>query len=299
MPNWAQYYSSYPRILKKTSQDSVIYSPNFRRMSGRPVSSVTPPGGQKTSTRCCAAQIPRCASRIQRKGRRRSSRRPTSDTCAYAMKGMRPKSWVSGQNKSRRWEAEAPGPMRTSFSNTKKKEWALNWHGSSYSWPAILRIPKRQNRPKNKREEDQPQGEADVMAEVLRQAVRHHDRDDDIHDRNQVEQNPPDWLAGKIENDDRVVDGNDRCPARLSGLLEHLPHRSDVEENDRAPDQPEHHAGALRRLKRVLHRRQPWVKGATKIMLQQPTARPRPSGAWPAWRGSPRDFPWPLAPPPP
>ncbi len=73
-------------ISRKTLAGSVIYSPNFRQMSAPHVSSVTHRGGQTTSMSSCGAQTRPCASRIQRKGRRRWSRRRTSATSGSAMR---------------------------------------------------------------------------------------------------------------------------------------------------------------------------------------------------------------------
>src|SRR6266516_1287194 len=125
--------------------------------------------------------------------------------------------WGSGQKRSRRWEA--PGPMRTSFSSTKSRGWALSWHGSSCGWPQILRIPPRQDRKEDPAEEDKAEREADAVPEILGEVVRHDHGDDDVHQWNQIEENPPD---------------------RLARFREHPPDAGDFEDGERADDHPDH-----------------------------------------------------------
>src|SRR5437867_929940 len=131
--------------------------------------------------------------------------------------------WGSGQKRSRRWEA--PGPMRTSFSSTKSRGWALSWPGTSCSWPTILRISPRQNRKENRTQEQETQREADTLPEIHRDVVQHDDRDDEADDGNEVEENPPHRLAGDLDEHDHVINGDDRSPTGLACLLKHLPHR--------------------------------------------------------------------------
>src|SRR5213594_3588605 len=200
MPSLVRCCSNYPPILRKTSQDSVMYSHNFRQMSARPVSSVTHRGGQTTCMSCCGARTPHCASPIRRQGRRRRSRPPTLGTCDYGMRAIRTRGCGIGRQKSRRWGA--PGPMRTSSSSTKKMGWALNWHGISCGWPLILRVPPRQNRNEDPAEEDEPERKADAVSEALGDVVQHDARDDDVHAGDEVEQEPPQRPAGDIEGDE-------------------------------------------------------------------------------------------------
>src|SRR6266550_3361039 len=207
-------------------------------MSARRVSSVTHHGGQTTSSSCCGPRIRRCASRIQRKGRPHSSRPRTSATCGSGTRATpRTGSWT-GCKRSRRWEA--PGPMRTSSSSTKHRAWALSWHGSSCVWPQILRIPPRQDRKEDPAEEDKAERETDAVPEILGEVVRYDHGDDDVHQWNQIEENPPDRLAGDLEHYDSVVDRNDRVPARLARFREHPPDAGDFEDGDRADDHPDH-----------------------------------------------------------
>src|SRR5689334_8748570 len=259
--NWARYYSNYPPISRKTSAGSVIYSPNFRRMSAPHVSSVTPPGGQTTSMSSCGAQTRRCASRIQRKGRRRWSRPRTSDMSGSATRATPRMGYGSGRKRSRR--SEAPGPMPTSSSSTKSGEWGLRLLGISCVWPKVLRLPPRQNRDEDESQEEESEREPHTMSEVLGDAVEHHDRYDDVHDGDEVEEDPPDRFARDLQHHDAIVDRDDRRPARLSGLGKHLPHRCDVEEDYYAPDDPEHHSGAIHRV-RLLHWGSPRVKVAPR-----------------------------------
>src|SRR6266436_778111 len=109
--------------------------------------------------------------------------------------------------------------MRTSSSSTKSRGWALSWRGSSSAWSQILRLPPRQNRIENEGQKNQSQREADIVAKVLGDVVLHHDADGDVHQRNEVEQNPPGRLAGDLAQHDDIIDRDDARPTRLARLF--------------------------------------------------------------------------------
>src|SRR5258706_13468225 len=104
--------------------------------------------------------------------------------------------------------------MRTSSSSTRKRAWALSWPGSSSRWPNVLRIPPRQNRDEDRAQENESEREADALPEIHRDVVHHDDGDDEADERNEVEQNPPDRLAGDLQQHDRIVDRDDCGPPR-------------------------------------------------------------------------------------
>src|SRR5436305_7436987 len=51
----------------------------------------------------------------------------------------------------------------------------------------------------------------------------HHDEDDDVDERDEHQDEPPQRLSGDFEKHDEVVDGDDRRPTRLPGFGEDLP----------------------------------------------------------------------------
>jgi len=57
------------------------------------------------------------------------------------------------------------------------------------------------------------------VAKVLGDVVLHHDADGDVHQRNEVEQNPPGRLAGDLAQHDDIIDRDDARPTRLARLF--------------------------------------------------------------------------------
>ncbi len=76
--------------------------------------------------------------------------------------------------------------------------------------------------------EDRPQGqhsdrETGARSESLCDINKDHNRDHDVDDRNAEQDDPPEWLAGDLEQDEQVVDRNDRCLAGLTCFGKDLP----------------------------------------------------------------------------
>ena len=65
------------------------------------------------------------------------------------------------------------------------------------------------------RQEHQADGEANPVAKGLGQVVEHCDRDDETHDRDDVEDQPPPGAADDLEQNQQVPDRDERRDARL------------------------------------------------------------------------------------
>lgn len=96
----------------------------------------------------------------------------------------------------------------------------------------IGRAAEAEHREENDAQKNQPQRISDILAERLGQVNEHDKRHDDIHERNQEQDNPPSRAAHNFQHDNNVVNGNNRRPAGLTGFGEDLPHRSNDENDD-------------------------------------------------------------------
>ena len=65
-----------------------------------------------------------------------------------------------------------------------------------------------------------------------------HDSNNQVHDGNDQQDNPPKWLPHDFQQDDTIVDGNDSRPSWLSRFLECLLHADD--DNDKDDEVQEH-----------------------------------------------------------
>src|SRR3954469_18639747 len=102
--------------------------------------------------------------------------------------------------------------------------------------PDVLRIAEAKNGDEDRAQEQQSEGKTGALTEGLRDTNHDHSRDHDVDDGNEEQQEPPEWLAGDLEQNNRFIDRNDRCPAGLSGLGKDLPHPGDNQDTNYESD---------------------------------------------------------------
>lgn len=81
-------------------------------------------------------------------------------------------------------------------------------------------------------EEGQTDAEAGAFAEGLGDVDREDDRDDEVHKRDEKQEDPPTRTAADFKQDVEIVDGNDRRPTGLTGFDENLPDSNDSKDNE-------------------------------------------------------------------
>src|SRR6476620_2068318 len=69
-------------------------------------------------------------------------------------------------------------------------------------------------------------------------------RNDEVHDGNQHQENPPPGSTDNLAPDIEIIDWDDTGPAGLAGFREHFPHRHDQEQRDEQSD--DHRSRAAR-----------------------------------------------------
>jgi hypothetical protein len=95
-------------------------------------------------------------------------------------------------------------------------------------------ISKPEDEEENEGQENQTERKAGALAEISRDAEQDKNADDNIYERDKIEQKPPPLLAGYFDQAVKIKDGNDASPTRLSSFVKNLPHADD---NDEAQDQ--------------------------------------------------------------
>jgi hypothetical protein len=102
---------------------------------------------------------------------------------------------------------------------------------------AVSGISKTEDWEKNEGQENQAERKAGALAEIPRDAAQDKDGNDDIHERDKIQQKPPPLLAGDFDQAVNIKDGNDASPTRLSRFDKNLPHANDSDEHQ---DQVDH-----------------------------------------------------------
>ena len=84
----------------------------------------------------------------------------------------------------------------------------------------VLGLTESENREENKSQKSKADSKAGAFSEFLSNRDIHHDRDDDISDRNKEKDNPPKRFVGDLKHDDDIVNGDDTGPSGLAGFGE-------------------------------------------------------------------------------
>ena len=87
----------------------------------------------------------------------------------------------------------------------------------------ISRVAKTKQRPEDKPQQDQSNGEADSLAKALCDLEKDEKRDDEANDGDEEQDEPPPGFARDLDHDEKVVERHNGRPAGLSGLFKCLP----------------------------------------------------------------------------
>jgi hypothetical protein len=112
-----------------------------------------------------------------------------------------------------------------------------------YRWRSrgtlILRAVEAEDWKENYREQKQPNSKTGTFSEALCYIDAKDDPDDEIHKRNEHQDNPPTGPAGDLAQEIGVQNRNNRCPAWLSGFCENFPKRRNHQNSEHEPADPE------------------------------------------------------------
>src|SRR5258706_9138052 len=93
----------------------------------------------------------------------------------------------------------------------------------------VLRVAEAQDRHEDRAEEYQTDGKPGALAKCFGHIQPDDDQDDKIDHRDEEQQNPPGWLPCYLEQDDQIVDRDDRRPTWFASFGKQLPHSGDDE----------------------------------------------------------------------
>jgi hypothetical protein len=102
--------------------------------------------------------------------------------------------------------------------------------------PDVLRVAKAKNGDEDRAQEQHSDRETGAFPESLCDTNKHHNCGHKVDDWNAEQHDPPERFAGDLEQDDQVVDRNDRCPAGLACLGKDLPHPGDNQDGHQESD---------------------------------------------------------------
>lgn len=88
----------------------------------------------------------------------------------------------------------------------------------------ILCAAEAKNREENDSQKSEAEAEAYTFAEAFGQIDAENYADNEIHERDEHQQNPPPWTADDLAPNVKIVDWNDAGPTGLAGFGEHFPH---------------------------------------------------------------------------
>ena len=112
-------------------------------------------------------------------------------------------------------------------------------------WSLILGATEAEDRQENNSQESDPDSESCTFTEALRQIDAQNNHNDEVHERNQHQENPPAGSADNLTPDVKIIDWDDAGPARLAGFREHFPHRDDYQQREEQSDDRRNWAGSL------------------------------------------------------
>ena len=108
----------------------------------------------------------------------------------------------------------------------------------------ILRAAEAENREENNSQKSEAEAEAHTFAEAFSQIDTENYADNEIHEGDEHQQNPPPWTADYFAPNVNVVDGNDAGPTGLAGFGKHFPHRHDQHQRNDQSDNRRERAGS-------------------------------------------------------
>ena len=102
-----------------------------------------------------------------------------------------------------------------------------------------MRAAEAEDREENDSQQGKADSEAHAFAEAFGQIDAENYTDDEIHEWDEHQKDPPPWPTDDLAPNVNVIDGDDAGPTGLAGFREHFPHRHDQQqrneqsENDR------------------------------------------------------------------
>src|SRR5258705_188372 len=100
-----------------------------------------------------------------------------------------------------------------------------------------LRVAEGQDGDEDEAHEDKGHGEAGALPESPGQVDHHDDGNDEAHDGDEHEDDPPARAAGDLAHEVEVVNGDDGSPAGLARLFKDLPEADDDQQDDGQVDE--------------------------------------------------------------
>jgi hypothetical protein len=123
----------------------------------------------------------------------------------------------------------------------------LRAHGQSLpgGWSLILRAAKTEDRQENDSQESDTESESCTFTKALRQIDAQNNHNDEVHEGNQHQENPPPWPSDDLAPDVEIIDWDDAGPTGLAGFGEHFPHSDDYQQRDEQSDDRRNRAGSF------------------------------------------------------
>jgi hypothetical protein len=90
-----------------------------------------------------------------------------------------------------------------------------------------LRAAEAENREENDSQQSKADSEAHAFAEAFGQIDAENYTDNEIHEWDEHQKDPPPWTADNLAPNIKVIDWDDAGPTGLASLGEHFPHRHD------------------------------------------------------------------------
>src|SRR5262249_55575259 len=115
--------------------------------------------------------------------------------------------------------------------------------GSGYPWrrrrTLVLGAAEAEDQEENERQQKQTDSKTNAFSEALCHVDAKDDPDDEIHKRNEHQDYPPTRSPRDLAQKVCVHNWNNGCPAWLSGFGENFPERSDHQNDECEPADPE------------------------------------------------------------
>ena len=99
-----------------------------------------------------------------------------------------------------------------------------------------MRAAEAKNREENDSQKSEADAEAHTFAEAFGQVDAENYADNEIHQRDEHQQNPPPRTADDLAPNVEIVDWDDAGPTRLASFREHFPHRHYHHQRDEQSD---------------------------------------------------------------
>ena len=107
-----------------------------------------------------------------------------------------------------------------------------------------MRAAEAENREENNSQKSEAEAEAHTFAEAFSQIDTENYADNEIHQRDEHQKDPPPWPADDLAPNVNVVDRDDAGPTGLACFGKHFPHRYDQHQRNEQSDNRRERAGS-------------------------------------------------------